>query len=972
MPALSNYLLVKHRQQRQTRQGRQLAHRSGQAAVGLGGVLILVLAAGTLLLTLVYGWLTKDLPSTAALYALFDPVSGPLLKPTQLLDRSGKTILLSLDYPAAPRRFIPIDRSKAEHLPPELVKAVVAASDPGFWNHPGFSLNVALDAPPTTLAERLVSDLLLQDEPPSLRRQLRMRLLAAQLTAVNGRERILEWYLNSAYFGRLAYGAEQAAQLYFGKPVSQLNLAESALLAAVAQAPSLNPLDAPEVARAHAQDVLGEMLAGGAITLQQTVKARLEPLKFNPAPPVPDNPDRAFTTLVVDQLSAALGRSRLERGGLVVRTTLDLDLQAQAACTIHVQLLRLEGKDPGEPSASGSTCQAAGLLPALPLTSSGASPQFPGAQASALLLDPQSGQVLALVGDTSLDLGEAETLSAHPTGSLLTPFIEVAGFARGLGPATLVWDIPASLPTVASGFSNPDGRFHGPVRLRLALANDYLAPAAQLLAQVGPENVWGLAQSFGLPFLSGEPLPFSGGPLTLLQAAQAYGVFANGGVLAGRPLTVSQANGPLVSITVLEVKGVDGRSWVDWSQPVNRPILSAPLVYLLNHVLSDETARWPSLGSANPLEIGRPTAAKLGQTAEGQDAWTVGYTPQRLAAVWVGAPPASSLSSSLALTPPTRYDYHFSAGLWHALIQYAARDLPAGGWTTPAGISTVEVCDPSGLLPTPACPNVVSEVFLTGSEPTAADTLYRTFQINRETGRLATVFTPLSLIEERTFLVVPPEARQWAQATGMDVPPDRYDTIQAPSPLPEAHFSSPALFDTVAGEVDLKGTASGEGFVAYRLQVGQGLNPRNWVQVGTEQSSPVNEGSLAAWDTRQQPDGLYAVRLVVVHANQQVETAILQVTVDNTPPEVAVIYPSAGQEIDAGRDLAIVLQVRASDTLGLARVEWWLDGSLVGTLTQEPFSLPWQGAAGVHTLVIKAYDRAGNKAETTPIEFTIK
>ena len=92
----------------------------------------------------------------------------------------------------------------------------------------------------------------------------------------------------------------------------------------------------------------------------------------------------------------------------------------------------------------------------------------------------------------------------------------------------------------------------------------------------------------------------------------------------------------------------------------------------------------------------------------------------------------------------------------------------------------------------------------------------------------------------------------------------------------------------------------------------------------------------------------------------------------SSPPEAALVYPSAGQVIESGANLALVFQVQASDALGLARVEWWLDGSLTGTLTQAPFSLPWQGAAGVHTLVIKAYDRAGNKTETLPVQFTVR
>ena len=979
MPALNTYLVIKQRRKRQTRGARTLAHRSGRFFTGLGGILILFLAVAAVMLTLAYGWLARDLPSPAALPAQLDSGSGPFFTPTRVLDRSGKTVLLALDYPTAPRRYVTLNRARPEHLPPDLVLAVVAVMDPNFWGHPGFLLTAPLDAPPATLAERLASDFLLTDEPPSLARSLRLRLLAAQLTAQYGQEKIIEFYLNSAYFGRLAYGADQAAQLYLGKPASQLNLAECALLAAVVQAPSLNPLDAPEAARQRQQQVLDSLLSSGAISKERAVEARLVDLSFRPAPPPADNPARAFTTLVVDQLSAVLGRSRLERGGLVVRTTLDLDLQRQTACTIQMRLASLAGSTAevsGDPGSPGGDCQAGRLLPGLPSTSDGASLQIPDARASAVILDPQNGQVLALVGDSTLAQGESSSLSAHPAGSLLTPFIYLTGFARGLGPATLVWDIPASLPTTAAGYANPDGKFHGPVRLRLAMANDYLAPAAQLLAQIGPENVWGLAQPFGLPYLSGDPLPYDGGRLTPVQLAQAYGVFANGGVLAGRAVndgqTGSSAGAPLVSSLVLDVKGVDGRTWLDWTQPASRPILSASLVYLLNHVLSDETARWPSLGSANALEIGRPVAAKLGQTASGQDAWAAGYTAGRVVVVWMGGDSVqvgvqTSLPASSA-NLPARLDPRLPAGLWRALILHATRDLPVEGWTAPAGINTVEVCDPSGLLPTSACPNIVSEVFLAGSEPTSGDTLYRTFQVNRETGRLATVFTPLSMIEEHTYLVAPPEARQWAQATGLAVPPESYDTIQAPTLLPDAHFTSPALFVSVSGEVPLTGSAGGSGFVSYSLQAGQGLNPPAWIQIGSEQTSPVAEGLLQTWDTRQQPDGLYAVRLVVLHQDQRVETAILQVTIDNTPPEVAVIYPTDRQTIAS----STVFQVKASDSLELVRVEWWVDGKLAGSLVQGPFSLPWQGAAGTHTLVVKAFDRAGNQSETPPVEFTVE
>jgi membrane carboxypeptidase/penicillin-binding protein PbpC len=401
---------------------------------------------------------------------------------------------------------------------------------------------------------------------------------------------------------------------------------------------------------------------------------------------------------------------------------------------------------------------------------------------------------------------------------------------------------------------------------------------------------------------------------------------------------------------------------VDRSTPAAQTILSAPLAYLANAVLSDEPARWPSLGSPNDLEIGRPAGAKLGRSQEG-DAWAVGYTPQRVAAVWLGAPVGSDWKGTL--------DPKLAAGLWHALIQWSNRDLPTRGWTTPAGVSTLKVCDPSGLLPTAQCPSIVDEVFLSGNEPTQADNLYQTFQINRETGRLATVFTPAQLVEERVYPVYPADALAWARQTGIALAPASYDDISVQPVLADASFSTPAMFAVVRGQVAIRGTATASDLTSYRVQVGAGLNPTQWVQVGKEGSTPVAGGGLAEWDTSAAPDGLYAVRLLVVHKDQRIETATIQVTVDNTPPKVAVVYPKAAQRFDYAEVKVISLQAQVSDAAGADRVEWWVDGKLAGTVSQAPFSLPFTAEApGKHTVQAKAFDRAGNETDSVPVEFS--
>ena len=194
-------------------------------------------------------------------------------------------------------------------------------------------------------------------------------------------------------------------------------------------------------------------------------------------------------------------------------------------------------------------------------------------------------------------------------------------------------------------------------------------------------------------------------------------------------------------------------------------------------------------------------------------------------------------------------------------------------------VSIINVCDPSGMLPTTDCPNLVSEVFLNGNEPIQADTMYRKYAVNRETGLLATVFTLPQLIEEHVYLVVPPDARSWAEGTGLEIPPSNYDVIQPP-PLDEnVNITGPDLFSEVSGEVQIEGTAAGDSFVSYRVLVGQGLNPQEWIQVA-ESNEPVTNNVLAEWNT-DALSGLYAIQLQVVRDDQRVDTAIIQVTVKN-------------------------------------------------------------------------------------------
>lgn len=825
------------------RRGRRLARlrkqesRSLKGVLGIGLSLSLLLSGLILAAAFAYAGLTRDLPPVEELPRLLNPPDGLLLRPTRLYDRSGTHLLKTFGVDDSPRRYAPLDASAPQHIPPALSQDVVALIDPQFWKHPGYTLEGWQDPGlHPTLAQKLVSDLLLYDEKPSLRRALRERLLAAQVTRRFGRDQVLEWYLNSADFGRYAFGVQAAAELYFGRPASELSPAECALLTAVIQSPGQNPLDAPQAAIQRAHEVIADLQEQGQISEEAALEMQNVPLHFQPVPALRETPAEAFLNLALAQAQTRFSRERIERGGLTIYTTLDSDLQQQVECLIVLFARRMAGEpDPEE------QCRDARYLAALP---PGA--LVPDGSASAIVLDPVTGQVLAAAGET-LNGQETALLAAHQPGSMLTPFIYLTGFTRGMGPASLVWDIPG-----AADVENFDGRYHGPVRLRSALANDYPVPAEAVRQQMGAENVDRIAASFGLD---------ADGPLHLLELGGAYGAFGTQGVYYGQE--IGTAFGPAA---ILRMEAVDGGYWMDWSAPQARAIVTPGLAYLVTNVLSDEPARWPSLGNPNVLEIGRPAGVKLGRTADGMDTWAVGYSPRRSVAVWVGTRSGGPLSTRLAGT------------LWSALMQSASEDLPRDGWMIPQGVSVKDVCDPSGLLPTEDCPNIVSEVFLQGNEPTHMDTLFRSYEVNRETGALATVFTPEQFVEKRVYMIVPPEARAWALGVGVPSPPVSYDAIQPPRVNPDVKISAPALFAEVGGVVQIVGSAAGEGFDHYRIQVGKGLNPQAWIQVGEDRSTPVVDGVLIEWDTRGL-DGLYAVQLVVVHADQRVETAVTQVTV---------------------------------------------------------------------------------------------
>ena len=916
-------------------------------------VISIFIVAGLFVAGFTFARFSRDLPSIEILPLLMDRENGELLRPTRVLDRSAEVTLFTYEETGIARKFLPIDPQAEEFINPQLIRAVTAIYDPDFWSNPGYRLKAGLNPEPQTLAEKLVSDLILWEEPPSAARAIRMRLLAGQVVSDYGRSRVIEWYLNSAWFGRYVYGADSAARFYLGKSAQDLTLAESALLASVLRSPALNPVDAPQTALEMQQELLREMLAQGFINQEEYSLAVKEEIKLREVQEREDSLAEGFIRQVEKELDPSLGNQRLQRGGLIVVTTLDADLQKQLVCTATTQLMRVQYSNLTGVAPEGFECEADLLLPTQGFSG------YSGERVAAagLVMDPATGEVLSYLEPMTLS-GKRLNDSGYQPGSLLTPIIAFSAFSRGYSPASLAWDIPTEL---AGDLSDEDYIYHGAVNLRTALANDYLSPLVKLINEIGAENVWRSAELVGLESLSPSPADaqpiLAGFDTSLLQLGTAYSTFANMGVRSGR---LDLNTGTILPITVKQVKTLNGMVLIENAAPQSTVILDKPLAYLVNHVLSDESARWPSLGYPNELEIGKQVAAKVGSADDHRQVWAVGYTPDRVVLVWMGSRGRSSGSLSERIP----------AGLWHAMFKYVTRNRATSEWRSPAGITEMKVCSPSGMLPTADCPNVVTDVFLYGNEPSMPDTLYINADVNRETGLLATVFTPPDLVEERTYLNVPYEAREWARAEGIDLLPQGYDAIQVLRTDPLVNISEPLLFSAVSGKVAIRGTADIEAFSSFQVQVGEGINPETWQQVGSTSTRPVRDGILATWDTSEL-NGLYAIRLSVLDQQNLIRTAVIQVTVDNTPPEAKISYPQAGAEVQLVRG-GVTLNAVLGDEVGISAVEWWVDGRMVLEQTSPPFVYQLTADGGSHTAYLKVRDTAGNTTVTEKITFRIK
>lgn len=698
-------------------------------------LLVAAIVAGSILF--IYLWLLRDLPST-------DSVDASLRVPSvRIIDRNGR--LLYEVLPDDTGRNQPVE---LEQIPQACIDATLATEDSTFYTNPGVSLRGVARAiwinlrggdvisGGSTITQQVVRNLLLDTQESAertLRRKLRESLLAYRLTNQLSKDEILILYLNQTYYGNLSYGIESAAGSYFNKPIEELSIAECALLAGLPQAPSLyDPLTDQEAAKERQLIVLGLMQEQGNITTVQAANASQQPLAYAAERYSIDAPH--FVQYVFAEVQRNLTAEELYAGGLDIQTTLDLDYQNAANRIAIRHLERLNQGSSSQPAAGANN-------------------------AAVVAMNPINGHVLVMLGnpdyfDASNSGAINLAVSPRQPGSTLKPFTYAATFdptrPAPWTAATMILDVRTAFVSKEGDSYVPvnfDHRYHGPVLVREALASSYNIPAVIALDAVGTDALFDLLAQLGVSTLINRDnydlsVTLGSGDVRLLELTAAYAALANQGV-AVQPQAI------------IEVRNQQGE--VIYRPPTGeaQQVLDPRVVWLLSDILSDNTARTPSFGPNSILQIGRPAAVKTGTTTDFRDNWTVGYTPQLVTGVWVGNAdntPMSNVSGVSGAGP-----------IWHDFMREALAGTPEEWFSQPSGLVQERVCSLSGLQPTEACPHTRLEWFITGTQPTQADSFY--VELNGE-----------------IYLSLPPQAHEWARAEGLALLPESAERTEA-SPL---------------------------------------------------------------------------------------------------------------------------------------------------------------------------------------------
>lgn len=561
---------------------------------------------------------------------------------TKILDRNG--VLLYEIYSDQNRTPIPLSE-----IPLHVKYATIAIEDQDFYHHRGISFRGVSRALAeilfhdeiqggSTITQQLIKSALLSPER-TITRKTKEIILSFWAEALYNKNEILEMYLNQVPYGGTAWGVEAASQTYFGKSVTSVNLAEGALLAGLPQAPTeYSPFGShPLKAKERQKEVLRRMVEDRYITKEDEQEALNTPITF--AQPRTSLLAPHFVMYVKNLLEQKYGPRRIEQGGLRITTSLDMSIQEKAENIVQNQVNALSHLRVGN--------------------------------GAALITNPKTGEILAMIGsknyfDVASQGNVNVTTALRQPGSSIKVVNYAAALENGFTAASIIEDSPIVYQSAGSPPYAPvnyDGRFHGSVPLRYALANSYNIPAVKVLAKIGVQTMIDKGRKMGITSWQdqeryGLSLTLGGGDVTMLDMAQIFGTLANEGTR-------------LDLVPILEVTDYTGRV-IEKNKPQQGiPAVKPEIAWILSNILSDNTARIAAFGPSSSLVIANKTVSvKTGTTDSKRDNWAIGYTPSVVAVVWVGnndnSPMHPFLTSGITGAAP----------IWHNIMTELLKNKP--------------------------------------------------------------------------------------------------------------------------------------------------------------------------------------------------------------------------------------------------------------------------------------------------------
>ncbi len=919
-----------------------------------------------------------------------------------ILDRDGE--VLYTIHGDENRKIVPYNQiSKYASL------ASMAIEDDEFYEHGGVDVAAFMKAVcselhicsqargGSTITQQFVKNAFLSSERTYTRKAKEI-ILSLQLESKYSKDEIMEMYLNRIPYGSNIYGVEVASYTFFDKPAIELTIAESAILAAVPKAPTYySPYGMHKYAlinigeeeildlgieseqdlvnanpdfiskgligktyvfgeeekerqiyiKGRVDFVISRMLELGYISEDEadTAVEEAKAIEFTPFRENITSPH--FVMYVREMVEAKYGKDQIEKGGLKITTTINGAMQEAADNAVD------------EYAEHNET-------------------NFLATNASLVALDPENGQILAMVGsrdfwDEEIDGMVNVALRPRLPGSSFKPIVYAAAFLQGYAPTTILYDVRTKFGSWYEP-ENFDGEFRGPVSMRTSLGASLNIPAVKTAYLAGVPNVLDLARKLGINLNQpddwyGLSLGLGAGEARLIDMVSAYGTFANGGYR-------------VEPIAILKIEDKNGNILEEYEAPKKRSLILDPQVaYLINNILSDIEARPDEYWRSMLTVPGHVNGAKTGTSNKKKnnvnypfDTWTIGYTRQLTAGVWAGNANGDHLSlraSGLDVASP----------IWKAFMKEAMKGMENKPFEKPEGIKYVKVSSKSGKLPSENTPeeDIVTGTFASFSTPREYDNSYQLVEIDKVSGLLATEYTPESAIEEMAFFshhsIVPDNpnwenaVRAWAEENDEDAEvPTEYDDVHTAENMtekPQIKIESPSSKSTVSPPnvgvwVDISSPAGVQQVEYY------------WDDelVYTAESPPY-KGNIEV-SSKEKKGSSHTIKAIVYDELYRTSQSSITVKIgtDKTNPTINFVYPNDGAKLPIGASM--VAQVDAKDSNGdILKVAFYMDGKLVNTVRKPPFV--WQftvpDSLGEHDIKAVAYDYAENKATK---EITIK